>query len=378
MLISGRQRRWDSPSTDPAPGSAGHSLARVFAAPLVEVLESRGVDFRALFEQASIDPDCLVQPDARIPLDKVDRIWALVWEATRDEAIAIDVAARLHPGSLGAALSFALNFSATLKDMTERMARYVHVLTSAARPRCEVVGGEFQMTVESVEEDLAPLRQIYFFAIMVRLWRNLSRPDVRPIRVMLRGVAAPATPDASKRLRDYFGCEIEYEAVANRIVLSLDEALKPLPAASAELARRGDDVVQEHLAGLICREVTPRVTLEIVNQLSSGDFGKDKVAARLGLGPRTLQRRLVAEGVTFKELLETSRRDLAERYVREGDRRVKEIAYLLGFSDRSNFTRAFRTWFGASPKAFRDACEGHRPADSRPRSHRVARSQISA
>jgi len=341
-------------STAPAQTLKGQVLALVFAAPLAEALEGRGVDVRALFEQASIDPECLSRPDARVPLDKVDRLWALAFAATGDESVAIDLAGRLHPGSLGA-LSFALYSSATLQDMTERLARYLHVLTSAATTHCEVVGAEFRVTAESVEQRMEPIRRIFFFAVFVQLWRNLSRPDVRPMRVTFQGVSRPAAPGAAERLRAYFDCEIEYDAPANQLVLALDEALKPLPAANPELARRGEDVIREYLANIDHSQITPRVTMEIVNQLSSGDFGKEKIADRLGIGARTLQRRLVTEGVTFRDLVDTTRRDLAERYVREGRRPIKEIAYLLGFSDLSNFTRAFRTWFGAPPKAFREA-----------------------
>ena len=75
-------------SLGPAHLPDGPTLAVIFAAPLAEALERRGVDFRAILKQAEVDPDCLQKPNTRIPLSKVERVWALAFDATRDEAIA--------------------------------------------------------------------------------------------------------------------------------------------------------------------------------------------------------------------------------------------------------------------------------------------------
>jgi AraC-like DNA-binding protein len=67
----------------------------------------------------------------------------------------------------------------------------------------------------------------------------------------------------------------------------------------------------------------------------------------------TLQRQLNAEGTSYRDILETTRRDLAEKYLREGDYKQAEIAYMVGFSDQSNFARAFKRWTGVSPGQYR-------------------------
>ncbi len=120
-------------------------------------------------------------------------------------------------------------------------------------------------------------------------------------------------------------------------LLTLGEAQRILPAANAELARLGEQVVDEYLVDGAQGPIAPRVRMEVIGLLASGDLGKDKVARRLGLGARTLQRRLDAEGLTFRELVDATRRGLAERYVREGRLPIKEIAYMLGFSEPQQF-----------------------------------------
>jgi AraC-like DNA-binding protein len=67
---------------------------------------------------------------------------------------------------------------------------------------------------------------------------------------------------------------------------------------------------------------------------------------------------LNAEGTNYKDIREHTRRDLAEQYVREGRYSLSQIAYLLGFSDQSNFSRAFRRWTGHSPGTYAKASHG--------------------
>ncbi len=138
---------------------------------------------------------------------------------------------------------------------------------------------------------------------------------------------------------------------------------KPLrmPALSALLTRivqegasGQDEVMVRYIAGLSHANVAQGVVLEMVQRLASGQVDKETVARRMGISPSTLQRRLAAEGASFRQLLNDTRRDLAERYLQDRQRAIKDVAYSLGFADLSNFTRAFRSWFGVSPREYRN------------------------
>lgn len=87
--------------------------------------------------------------------------------------------------------------------------------------------------------------------------------------------------------------------------------------------------------------------------LATGTIRIDQVARQLGLSRQTLYRRLKAEGVTFAGLLDSLRRRLALRYLREDGVPVKDAAYRLGFSDPAAFSRAFKRWTGKSPRDVR-------------------------
>lgn len=87
--------------------------------------------------------------------------------------------------------------------------------------------------------------------------------------------------------------------------------------------------------------------------LAAGEATIDRVASELGMSRQTLYRRLKGEGVTFEDILEAKRRQLAIRYLQFDRVSVKAAAYKLGFSDPAAFSRAFKRWTGASPSKLR-------------------------
>ena len=109
----------------------------------------------------------------------------------------------------------------------------------------------------------------------------------------------------------------------------------------------------DYLGKLNKDDIIDRVTSVIVDILPSGGVVDEKVAETLHMSVRSLQRRLKEVGTTFRTLLETVRKDLASTYVHDLDVELAEVAFLLGFSDQSSFSRAFRRWTGHSPSEAR-------------------------
>jgi len=86
----------------------------------------------------------------------------------------------------------------------------------------------------------------------------------------------------------------------------------------------------------------------LIDRLSAGEPSEEMAARALGLGLRNLQRRLQEEGTTYREALNQTRLWMAREYLGEGRTSMTEIAFLLGFTDTSSFSRAFRRWTGLS------------------------------
>ncbi|GAB7205195.1 hypothetical protein OS31_21120 [Dickeya oryzae] len=89
--------------------------------------------------------------------------------------------------------------------------------------------------------------------------------------------------------------------------------------------------------------------------LSQGEPSLDEVAESIGLSSWSLQRRLKDEGITFTQLVEKVRCEMATHYLQQRQLSISEMAFLLGYSEVSAFSRAFRRWFGISPRQWRKA-----------------------
>ena len=102
----------------------------------------------------------------------------------------------------------------------------------------------------------------------------------------------------------------------------------------------------------IPHRVATEVRKLLIDLLPTGKANQQNIAGRLNKSVSTLQRQLSAEGTTFREIQDETRQALAEEYVLEGKHSLSQIAYLLGFSDQSNFSRAFKRWSGATPSEY--------------------------
>ena len=126
----------------------------------------------------------------------------------------------------------------------------------------------------------------------------------------------------------------------------------PLPGGNLELALVNDRIAEEYIDALDPSTISTEVRKLLIELLPSGDANQQSIASQMNRSLSTLQRQLAAENTNYKEIREHTRRDLAEQYVREGHYSLSQIAYLLGFSDQSNFSRAFRRWTGHSPGTY--------------------------
>jgi AraC-like DNA-binding protein len=146
---------------------------------------------------------------------------------------------------------------------------------------------------------------------------------------------------------------VRFEAEDNLLCFDRTSLEAHLPSANPELARINDQTVIDYLARFDRENTAMQVRSRLIEHLPAGNPRHAAIARALNLSPRSLQRKLKNEGTSFKTLLENTRRELALQYVRESHRSLGEVAYLLGYSEPGNFTRAFTRWTGMAPQDFR-------------------------
>jgi len=193
-----------------------------------------------------------------------------------------------------------------------------------------------------------PIALDSFLASIIRLCRTATNEHFHPAEVWLNHPDFERPDEYIK----HFDAPVRFDM--DRIVMFFDkDALDaPLPGDNIDLVKANDKVVEHYLEYLDPQRVATDVRKLLIDLLPTGKASQQVIAGRLNKSVSTLQRQLSTEGTTFREIQDETRQSLAEQYVLEGRHSLSQIAYLLGFSDQSNFSRAFKRWSGASPSEF--------------------------
>jgi AraC-like DNA-binding protein len=193
-------------------------------------------------------------------------------------------------------------------------------------------------------------------AVVLAICRELARAPIAPLAVQF----PYRRPDEVEEYQRFFRGPLEFGAVSTALRLGKDDLLRPVVSADETLGGYLEQLAEQVLKTLgEERTIVDQVRRVLWQELSEGVPELDEVGRRLGLGARTLQRRLRARGTTFAGVLMQLRRDIAPSLLRDGQLAVTEVAFMLGYEDATSFHRSFRRWFGQSPRAFR---RGERPA----------------
>ena len=158
--------------------------------------------------------------------------------------------------------------------------------------------------------------------------------------------------NSARAVATHFGCPIRYGAERN--ALSFDRALLDRPIERSDLAyhaliKRYLATARAELEGGFAEDVRA----EIARQMELGHCTLESVAQSLRTPPRTLQRRLHAEGLTFRDLIDEWRRGRALSLVTNTRLPLSEVSEALGYSEQSVFSQAFRRWYGGTPLRYR-------------------------
>lgn len=312
---------------------------------------AEGVDVPAVFAQAGLDHRALDDPDARFPADTISLLWELAVARSGKPQLGLQRALAASHGNLGE-VGFAMLSSATLLDGLERLARYLAVVSDAATLQLQPdARGHWLVMGHTGAARPVPRQRVEFgqlTLLMLSGW--LTRRELQPLAVEF----VFAAPPCDLAHREAFACSVRFGQPVNRMLLRQSDLQAPIPTGSPALSDMHERLVSGRLDHLGQRRIGQRVRDAIAQRLAGGEPRREDVAAALGLTDRTLQRRLQAEELSFQQLLDTTRRELAAQYLADERLALVEVADRLGFAEVSNFFRACRRWFGEPPGRYRE------------------------
>lgn len=303
----------------------------------------------ALLRRAGLPSGLFEQERVYLTTAQLFALWRSVGEMTPDPAIGLRLGsetrlARSHPAGI------AVLCSRTFGDALHRLARYKQ-LTCPEEIRVDRKSGEASVEffyVEATEPQPALLVDMVLSWIL-SVGRHGTGDPITPLRVEL------SRPARHRELFEgHYGCRVLFKADRNALIFRSRDLDHPFVTQNDELLA----VLGAHLeAELEARNATANLGQRVKEALSRSMAGRrpalEDVARELGMGTRTLQRRLTDSGLTFQTLVAETRRQLAHHFLTQRTVELNEAAFLLGFADANSFFRAFQGWEGISPGEWR-------------------------
>jgi len=314
--------------------------------PVVAVARRHGLD-DAQLHRLDIDPARLSALDAMLPSARIYALLEAIAARVELEPFVLAVATATTPADVGL-LGLALRAAPTVGEALALLIRYQQVVNTVAG--FHLLPGDDEVTLaedrcgpdglgRAIAAEITAMTNVHWS-------RFLCGHAVKPRRIaLLRAGKFP-------RYQAWAGCPVDGGAPRGSVTFAATLLKEAVPRADDELWKFCCELLAER-AGTLPSSLVHQIRREITAVLCEGPPNLAEVARRLGEAPRTIQRRLAAEGQRYSTVLDELRHELALGHLTRGDLGIAEIAFALGFDETASFHRAFRRWEKTTPAAFR-------------------------
>lgn len=316
---------------------------------LYDYLSAQQLDAEALLGPAPVAEHGI----GRYPVSDWKTLLEKAAAELQEPLLSLNLGSTISPKHLGV-LGYVLLACGTLGGALQRLEQYHQLIYDVNPMQIELHGDRLELVWGQAMGRPGALVDETGVAALVHFCRDIvDQPDYSPIRVAFIN-------DAPNNIEDYenwFGCPVAFAQQETRVVVNASALAMPLRSADPALVHILQQQADALLAALPQQGKTHcmAVRKQITEQLREGEPSAETTAAALFITSRTLHRKLAAEDSSFRELLQETRQQLAEDYLRDRRLQLSEIAQLLGYSEQSALSRAFKAWTGQTPAQYRKA-----------------------
>lgn len=319
---------------------------------LNDFAERRGIAEDALYKNTGISPQEARQLSGSVPFDHFKRVMQQAERLSRDPLYGLSMGSQLTPTSHGN-LGFAVLSSKDLEQAIEVITRYSRTRTNLVSLHFRKAGTLCFIDVKEATL-LEDIRGPIIDAVTATLNQAFKLVTGGEFRFNQLQLSRPAPNNLARYQSVFPETVIKFNSGSTELSFNASLLKTPNQLADPYAAKHAQQACEEALKA-IDGEIPLSIQIKTRLLQSKGQFPTlEQVAGELHLSERTLRRRLTDEGEKFQILLQETRRELAEQYLKESNRGIHEIADLLGYHDPSNFGNAFKRWTGKSPKAYRE------------------------
>jgi len=330
------------------------SLFAPLASSLWTQVQGYGLDAESLFKEAGVDPELIFDSGTRIPGERFEHLFDRAVELSHDPLFGLHAEEYFRPAHLGA-LGFAWLASSTIRMAFTRMSRYARMINDRLTVTLADEGENLVVTFDAHRPSRhASIREDMQLSIATKCCRAIAGNQFNASLVRF----THAEPAETGYYYSLFRCPLEFGAASTSLLIPLEVARSRLAGSNEELARLNEHIVVRYLAHATRTDIVNRVKAAIIDGLASAGVTEMSIADELHMTARNLHRKLHKENTSFKLLLNEVRQELAEQYIRDRSITLTEMSFMLGFSEVSSFSRAYKNWTGKAPSAVRGAVAG--------------------
>jgi AraC-like DNA-binding protein len=327
-----------------------YNAAKLHAA--LSTLETYQIDTQHVLEGTGLGPDDIRNDDLRVSSQQILRAFKNISERDWDRFLPYRIGRSVHLSAYGL-YGYALLCSTCYRETIAFAKKYHHL----AAPTVEM---EFAFEDDAEGWDIEPVatdhidHKFYAFllcmqmGIMESLHRDVMGPGFLSDLIELR-----ITDQIFYQLPDSAARRIQLGAGRNRFHVTVDWIDRKLELGNDLTFKQIVQICDTELSELVMQDGVAGQVRKVLLETAAFSSNMDAIARHMGMTSRTLRRHLKQESTTFSEIVDTTRVDLALRYLRAAELSTEEIAYVLGFSETASFVRAFKRWTGKSPRAYR-------------------------
>jgi AraC-like DNA-binding protein len=323
----------------------------VAARETLSYLDRRGIDAEPALFGAGLSRRQLSENDIGVSVASQYRFLELAATEANDQLLGLHVAAEMDMRAIGI-LFYLAGSSPTVAEALENLVHYSTTTNEALVLEIFRHKDEIILAIRHVQEFDEPHQQFFELLALwfIRTLHMQTNLDFAPLRVTFTHARGAGLKEVHHLLR----CPVEFAQTVDSWVLP--QRLLDLPIVSRDsyllqiLTVHADELLTERhsVTGL-----QSMVADQLISLLPSGETRVAAVARRLNMSTRSLTRQLAKEGTTFGEILERLRRRLASRYLGYDRMSMKQIAWMLGYSEPGAFTHAYKRWTGTTPRRAR-------------------------
>jgi AraC-like DNA-binding protein len=318
---------------------------------LYRMLLNQGLDAENIFLEEGIKKASLFNPGSRLSHPQVTQIWNRIFETTGDPSFPLKAADAVYPGMIHT-LSHAMCCSASLGNALGHLVEYRRLLQPLSNMQLTMADGYYKFTWGPRGPYVSHFGSLAVVAAVVSLCRQLAGFEFAMSQV---SVSSNIARQAGSALDDFFGVAVNIGKDENALYIEKSIMEKPLYTANTQLENYCLLQTRAYLAKIDESSIVNTVYCKIAEMLPTNIHTVEIIADELHLSRRTLQRRLKTAGISFDTLVNLVRKELALSYLSDPTISIQEVAWLIGYKEPGNFSRAFKHWMDVSPSEYREA-----------------------